>query len=253
MISDLSFLEKSLLFANISAIAYKKPKEASKLYKKMGFSTKYFDCNGVEAYLLQNKEELVLACRGTEPGEFQDIIHDIKIKLTSSSSGIGKVHSGFKEALNKIWPNVVDEIKSARKIKKVYFTGHSLGAAIATLAAVRTSRLSFFPEVSGLYTFGSPKVGNTQFVKFMNELCIPHNRWVNNVDIVTSVPIWPYKHHRKAIYMNHNGIIKNLTPLQTTIDRLKGLWVGLKRGKVNYFVNHGSQRYIDNIKKNIEE
>lgn len=53
--------------------------------------------------------------------------------------------------------------------------------------------------------------------------------------------------------MNHNGIIKNLTPLQTTIDRLKGLWVGLKRGKVNYFVNHGSQRYIDNIKKNIEE
>jgi len=251
MINSLSFLEKSLLFANISAIAYKKPKEASKLYKKMGFSTKYFDCDGAEAYLLQNEEALILACRGTEPNELQDIIHDIKIKLTPSSSGIGKVHSGFKDALNKIWPNVVDEIKSARGTKSVYFTGHSLGAAMATLAAVRTSRLSNFPEVNGLYTFGSPKVGNAQYIKLIDELCVPHNRWVNNVDIVTSVPIWPYKHHRKAFYMDHNGIIKNLTPFQMIIDRIKGLWIGLKRGKINYFVNHGSQRYIDNIAKNI--
>jgi len=252
MINKLSLLEKSLLFARISAIAYRKPHEAKHYYKDMGFDSEYFDCDGAEAYLLQNKNELILACRGTEPNELQDIIHDIKIGLVPSSSGIGKVHEGFKEALDKIWPNVVNQIKNARGIKFVYFTGHSLGAAMATLAAVRTARLPFFPKVCGLYTYGSPKVGNKKYIDLIKDLAIPHCRWVNNVDIVTKVPFWPYKHHTKSFYMNHNGIIKKLTPLQVTVDRLKGLWIGLKRGKINYFVNHGSQKYIDNIKKNID-
>ena len=252
MISKLSFLERSLLFARISAIAYRKPHVAKHMYSDMGFKSEYFDCDGAEAYLLQNENELILACRGTEPNEFQDIIHDIKIGLVPSSSGVGKVHEGFKEALDKIWPNVVAQIKNARGIKFVYFTGHSLGAAMATLAAVRTSRLSFFPKVSGLYTYGSPKVGNRAYVKLMRDLNIPHHRWVNNVDIVTKVPLWPYKHHTKSHYMNHNGIIKKLTPIQVMVDRIKGLWIGLKRGKINYFINHGSQKYIDNIEKNID-
>ena len=122
MISKLSFLERSLLFARISAIAYRKPHVAKHMYSDMGFKSEYFDCDGAEAYLLQNENELILACRGTEPNEFQDIIHDIKIALVPSSSGVGKVHEGFKEALDKIWPNVVAQIKNARGIKFVYFT-----------------------------------------------------------------------------------------------------------------------------------
>ena len=251
MIADLSFLEKSLLFAKISAAAYKDKEEAIKAYHDMGFYAEYFDCHGAEAYLLRNKDELVLACRGTEPNELQDIIHDIKIKLVPSNSGIGKVHAGFREALDKIWPNVVEQIRSCKGVKKVYFTGHSLGAAMSTLAAVRTSRLSFMPNVEGLYTFGSPKVGNFEYISYINELQIPHHRWVNNIDIVTRVPLWPYRHHTRSHYMNHNGIIKKLTPAQMLADRVKGLWVGLRRGKINYFVNHGSQKYIDNIQKNI--
>lgn len=251
ILAKLPPLERSLFFAKVSAIAYKKPKEAKKIYKKMGYSTEYFDCDGVEAYLLQNKEELILACRGTEPNELQDIIHDIKIKLVPSTSGIGMVHEGFKEALNKIWPNVVGEIKNARGVKFVYFTGHSLGAAMATLAAVRTARLSFFPKVCGLYTYGSPKVGNKKYIQLINSLSIPHYRWVNNVDIVTRVPMWPYRHHAKSHYMNHNGFIKKLNPWQLLVDRVRGLLTGLKHGKINYFVNHGSQKYIDNIQKNI--
>ena len=194
---------------------------------------------------------MILACRGTEPNELQDIIHDIKIKMVPSSSGFGKVHEGFKEALDKIWPNVVNQIKNSRGIKFVYFTGHSLGAAMATLAAVRTARLAFFPKVCGLYTYGSPKVGDKKYIRLINDLAIPHYRWVNNVDIVTRIPLWPYRHHAKSFYMNHNGKVKNLTPLQIFVDRIKGAVTGLKRGKINYFVNHGSQKYIYNIEKNL--
>jgi len=51
--------------------------------------------------------------------------------------------------------------------------------------------------------------------------------------------------------MNHNGFIKKLNPWQLLVDRVRGLLTGLKHGKINYFVNHGSQKYIDNIQKNI--
>lgn len=188
---------------------------------------------------------------GTQPGEFKDIVSDIKIRLVTSTSGIGKVHRGFKDALNEIWPDIVNTLISAKDVKHVYFTGHSLGAAMATLAAIRCSRLSETPQPAGLYTYGSPKVGNKAFSNFANALCVPGARWVNNVDIVTSVPFWPYAHIGQSFYMNHNGWLKKLTPLQILTDRLKGLWIGLKRGKVNYFVNHGSQKYVDNIAKNI--
>lgn len=164
---------------------------------------------------------------------------------------MGKVHRGFKDALNEIWPEIVQTLISAKNIKDIYFTGHSLGAAMATLAAVRCSRLDETPQPAGLYTYGSPKVGNKAFSKFVKGLLIPGARWVNNVDIVTKVPFWPYTHVSSSFYMNHNGYLKRLTSLQVCIDRLKGLWVGIKRGKINYFVNHSSQKYVENISKNI--
>jgi hypothetical protein len=55
----------------------------------------------------------------------------------------------------------------------------------------------------------------------------------------------------KSNYMNHDGWIKKYNLIQIMIDRLRGFFTGLKRGKINYFVNHGIQKYIDNIEKNI--
>lgn len=63
MISSLSFLEKSLFFANVSASAYKKPKEAEETYSAMGFKSEHFDYGGSQAYLLQNDREIVVAFR----------------------------------------------------------------------------------------------------------------------------------------------------------------------------------------------
>lgn len=253
MIADLSFLDTSLLFAKISSISYKKPAEAKQLYAELGFLSKYLDNKGSQAYVLWNESDIVIAFRGTQPNELQDIIHDIKIKLVPSSSKVGKVHSGFKEALDKIWSDVSSMISELTLFsnRKLYFTGHSLGAAKATLAAARCARLSNMPQPTGLYTYGSPKVGNKSYTSYIQEYCIAGARWVNNVDIVTGVPLWPYKHISKSKYMNHDGLIKNYNLMQIIIDRLRGLFVGLKRGKVNYFVNHGIEKYINNIEKNI--
>jgi triacylglycerol lipase len=215
--------------------------------------SKYLDNKGSQAYVLWNDEDIIIAFRGTEPNELQDIIHDIKIKLVPSSSKVGKVHAGFREALDKIWPDVFKIISELTSFsdRKIYFTGHSLGGAKATLAAARCARLTNMPQPAGLYTYGSPKVGNRLYTFYIGEYCIPGARWVNNVDIVTKVPIWPYRHIMKSNYMNHDGWIKKYNLIQIIIDRLRGFFTGLKRGKINYFVNHGIQKYIDNIEKNI--
>ena len=63
MIKDLSFLEKSLFLANVSALAYKDPKSAKQEYASMGFTLKYFDHKGSQAYVLQNNQEIIVAFR----------------------------------------------------------------------------------------------------------------------------------------------------------------------------------------------
>ena len=75
--------------------------------------------------------------------------------LTESGQG-GKVHRGFKHALAEVWEEkgLFEYIKSRDTSNRtIWFTGHSLGAALATLAANR------YGKAQGLYTFGSPAWG----------------------------------------------------------------------------------------------
>jgi pimeloyl-ACP methyl ester carboxylesterase len=71
---------------------------------------------------------------------------------------------------------------------RVWFTGHSLGGAAATLAAYR------YREVAGgLYTFGSPLVGNERFARALTgALGARSVRYVNDHDVVTRVPPAPF-------------------------------------------------------------
>lgn len=76
--------------------------------------------------------------------------------------------------------------------KKLYVTGHSLGGAMATICASRLSAQGM--NVEGLYTYGSPRVGDGEFVA---NLKVNHFRFVNNNDAVPKVPpqVFGYRHH----------------------------------------------------------
>ena len=66
------------------------------------------------------------------------------------------------------------------KGKQLLVTGHSLGAALATLFSARIN-----DENSACYTFGSPRTGTPKVVKQMN---FKAYRFRNNNDVVTKVP-----------------------------------------------------------------
>ncbi len=163
-----------------------------------------FDCPGAQGFV-GNADDWALVCfRGTEVEEWQDIVADVWIKLVSKSEHAGRVHAGFYRALGSIWPGIEDELERIQKDRQipipVWFTGHSLGAAMATLAGDR------YDGAHALYTFGSPRVGDKAF---RQGLAVNAYRIVNNNDGVTTVPPGPplssYRHVGDLKYLGDGG------------------------------------------------
>ena len=247
MISKMTFLEKSTLFAKLASIAYMDEKDVKKAVKKLGFTTvEFYEKDGAQAYRFMNKEDLVIACRGTQPSEFNDISADLKA-IPVMAETVGKVHQGFKKEVDDLWPMICEDIN--RKVnlgKTLWFCGHSLGAAMATIMSSRCLYNIELNDPVELYTFGSPRVGWRKYVK---SLGVNHHRWKNNNDIVTSVPLWlmGYVHHGTEHYLNAYGKYRKPTAWQLVKDKFRGMWMGIKQGKIDNFGDHSMDEYIKHI------
>lgn len=89
----------------------------------------------------------------------------------------GMVHSGFKRVFDDLWALVAPALEEIRC--PLFYTGHSLGAALATMAAsLRPPR--------GVYTFGSPRVGNRAFADTLGRTKV--YRIVHRRDIISAMP-----------------------------------------------------------------
>lgn len=142
---------------------------------------------GTVAFLVESTTTptfAVLAFRGTEVN-IKDYVTDLKVGKPPLDSSDVVVHEGFKLALDSVWDAVAAEL--AKLTCPVFFTGHSLGAALATLAAARHAP-------AAVYTFGSPYVGDKEFVESL--VGVPVFRCKDDIDIVTVVPPeeWGFRH-----------------------------------------------------------
>ena len=78
-INDIDFRKRALLFAKLSKISYYNIKEAKKQAKILGFSeVEFYNKDGAQAYRFMNDKDLVIACRGTQPTQWNDISADLK-------------------------------------------------------------------------------------------------------------------------------------------------------------------------------
>ena len=243
----MGFKERSLLFAQLASIAYYSEKKARSQAKRLGFTTtEFYNKEGAQAYRFMNKEDLVIACRGTEPTEFNDISADLKA-LPVMAETISRVHQGFKDEVDELWPDICEDInRKTNAKKKLWFCGHSLGAAMATIMSSRCLHNEELNNPVELYTFGSPRVGWRGYVK---SLGVTHHRWKNNNDIVTTVPLWVmgFVHHGTEHYLNAYGNYRSPTGWQLCKDKWRGIWMGLKQGKIDSFGDHSMTEYIKHI------
>jgi pimeloyl-ACP methyl ester carboxylesterase len=124
----------------------------------------------------QDNEFAVAAFRGTDKDDPTNVASDANALFTPWPQG-GKVHKGFHDCLQDVIGTLEPAISAIHC--RLLFTGHSLGAALATLLA------SMHPPAA-LYTIGSPCVGNADFVATLQR--VKNYRYVDCADIVTQIP-----------------------------------------------------------------
>ncbi|TWT83909.1 Lipase (class 3) [Planctomycetes bacterium CA13] len=248
-IRELTFLERALLFAELSMISYNDEEEAKRAAALAGFDdVTFYDRDGSQAFRFRNQYDCVIACRGTEPNEWNDIQADANAASVVAET-VGKVHRGFKREVDDLWPMLETALMSNEQ--PLWFCGHSLGGAMATICSGRCflSHIDSNPEQ--LYTYGSPRVGNNRYVNYVK---LQHYRFVNNNDVVTRVPpfLLGYRHCGSEIYMDRNGKIRKLGVLMKRRDRWHGFFKGLLKWKIDHFSDHSIHGYIDSIHKAAE-
>jgi len=172
-------------------------------------------------------KKIVVVFRGTE-GKIEDWRTDRKF-IRAGWKGEGTVQRGFNEAMESVWSDIEQRIEALRtNQQKVWFTGHSLGGALAALAAARMLLLLTPTDIGGVYTFGQPRVGDFDFSDDYNAVLKDKTfRMVNNNDVVTRVPFqsFGYSHVGTLKYFDINGDLKSDSELGWWArfwDRLRG-------------------------------
>ena len=171
------------------------------LVKRFDTSESKTNKTETQAFLAKSSTFAVLSFRGTDPSRWSNIRTDLKALLRKTKDG--NVHEGFREA----YEEVKDEIRKCLPEigdLPLYITGHSLGAALATVAAQDLDQdPKYGDQIAACYTFGSPRVGDGKYEK---ELKVPFYRMVHATDVVTLLPwfFWTYVHVGDPRYLTRN-------------------------------------------------
>ena len=137
-------------------------------------------------------------------------IDDIQIqKIQPYDNTLIEVEKGFYKAYEYLKSDVMNSLnnmKTTYPTKKLLLTGHSLGAAIATLMAFD---VMYDYQVS-LYTYGSPRVGNAYFAKEFENVSEMY-RITHYYDIVPHTPpeYMDYHHLSNEIWYSEDNNMYN--------------------------------------------
>ena len=154
---------------------------------------------------------IVVAFRGSS--NLRNWISDLSIRHISTYKRCDgcEVHAGFYKAWLGLQRDVVSEVMrllELQPVSRLYVVGHSLGAALAVLAAADFSH-AYALNVSAVYTFGEPRVGNEAFKEFYESASQEQITWrvVHHRDPVPKLPLssWGFKHHAREVFYNSNS------------------------------------------------
>ena len=239
---------------------------------------------------------VILAFRGTK--QIRDFLTDALIikKPLKDFNGevandLGLVHYGFQHSLDSLWSDSrkarrnaistigkpIDQflrevyqqyVASAVSVdqpspeSQLWLTGHSLGAALATIAAARirlTDGAPFKDSIGGLVTIGSPRALDNQAADKLRQslesakICRIHR----SIDPVPAVPYWGFRHvsGRKAFVTKQGNLVMGARKsrrwadrfaawLRTLEDSIGSALPGQHRGFAGFVSDHASEDYL---------
>ena len=204
-----------------------------------------------EAFIAVDDQAVMVVFRGTNIDQIKDWLSDASFFMEAGPWG--EAHYGFQYALSSVWSGMkaflAPFLDSGRKL---FVAGHSLGGAMAVLAAA--DLLKEGRAIHHLATFGQPKVGDSVFVKELDKRAKPYYfRFVNHNDIVPRIlpsVIFDYQHAGQRFYFDGNGKLhrKQLSCIEELWDRIAYKWLPWL---VPYedFGDHAMTEYIKNLEQ----
>jgi hypothetical protein len=166
------------------------------------------------------QQAIVLAFRGTAPVEIRNYFTDLDIAKDPADYVNGTTHSGFTEAfrgMRDTTPMLASVVALALRFPelRVVVTGHSLGAALATLTTVslladpKAVAAGLGPRLS-LFGFGSPLVGDPTWADAATALFdskgVTYFRIVHFRDPVCAIPLTSlgFKHIANEVFYDND-------------------------------------------------
>lgn len=211
--------------------------------------------NSAQAIVVEHLHYLAIAFRGTDEGA--DWVDNLDVG--TEQTGFGKFHSGFLGSFNDVWPALRSKYEALRKVdlqqvdaggsqrsRPLFLTGHSLGGAMATVAAAHLLDLDW-PFIS-VYTFGQPRaVHRDTRISFDIMAKERFFRFQNNCDIVSRIParVRGYSHVGKCIYISEEGEL-HCDPgfWFRFLDAIDGAVESAKKFKLDIIIDHNMDNYL---------
>jgi hypothetical protein len=217
--ATLDLRNHDLLAAELSRLAYAGEAVVEEALNRMGFTlvgslggetlAARAGTRGTQGFVAAH-EGLGLAAvafRGTEADRFEDLASDLSTLQTDFPGG-GRVHAGFHAAYLTVHDRLGMLLERAGG--RLLVTGHSLGGALATLAAASQSRV---PDA--LITFGTPRVGDGRFGAALEARLAAGavRRFVHCCDVVARLPPERYDAAHFSALFEELGGFEMLGPL----------------------------------------
>ncbi|GMT11357.1 hypothetical protein PFISCL1PPCAC_2654, partial [Pristionchus fissidentatus] len=187
--------------------------QTAKLSKQITKKCDYFKkdmCSGFTFYD-ETRKVIGMSFRGTSDtsqliAEITDTLFDSKVDFVDG----GKTSKYFNDAFNDVWNNGMGDDFSALVAKypsyTVWITGHSLGGALASMAAahISTNNLATKENIV-LYTFGQPRTGDQKYADIHDNL-VTAFRVTHSKDIVAHIPpqFMNYEHHTSEVWYDND-------------------------------------------------
>jgi len=234
--------KNAVLLAQLSNAAYRTKIDAETIVRQqLGFTDFYWidltkQFRNVYAIGAGCDEFAVVAFRGTQNAkDWMTDLHATPVSfqwIFENGPNVGSIHAGFGHAVRDAWRKVSTAVEkmippppdskdlkglSTTPQRTLWFTGHSLGAALAVLTGAVFSmwEQARIRPVNGVYTFGQPRVGLYQFCgSYDHVLNAKTFRFVNKEDLVPRVPFrgWDYADIGRMIHFTSSGEPKLESP-----------------------------------------
>jgi len=212
----------------------------------------------------------------------------VPYSVNNGEAGL-EVHEGFNRALRNIWADLADALHGLApgpaeagtpNCPDIFFAGHSLGGALAMLAAAAwaaggsgnlpdrsggspdrmgglpSGRLpdgsGKLPDPPWLYSFGQPRVGNAAFARWYDGRLRGRSfRVVHAEDVVPRVPwlLGGFRHAGTEIFYDALGMARQDWPWwRKAPSDAAGLWREWRHGKVALLGDHHIAAYVELLK-----